>query len=55
MTKQLNSPGDNIRYRSPQIKVVSVKSRHVLCGSPVSQWQNGSDTEGGDMNEDGGW
>ena len=53
---QINSAGDDIRYDSPQVKVLVFKSRHVLCQSPVTQWEQGSDTEGGDMNEnENGW
>ena len=52
---QINNAGDNIRYDSPQVKVVVFKSRHVLCQSPVTLYEKGSDTNGGDMDEEGGW
>ena len=52
---QINNAGDNIRYDSPQVKVLVFKSRHVLCQSPVTPWEQGSDTDGGDMDKEGGW
>lgn len=37
MTDQVNSAGDNIRYTSPQVKVLDVKMHHVLCQSPGNE------------------
>ncbi len=49
MTEQLIAQDDIIRYSSPQIKVVSVKSRCVLCGSlfgepDVNDYNEGSNS-----------
>ena len=49
MTKQFNNAGDYIRYKSPQVKVISVKTRHVLCVSPfgepgVNDYNDGSNS-----------
>ena len=52
---QINNAGDNIRYKSPQVKVVVLNSRHVLCQSHVTLYEKGSDTNGGDMDEEVGW
>ena len=51
MTDQVNSAGDNIRYKSPQVKVVEVKAQRVLCGSldgspSNNPWSSGSDSTG---------
>lgn len=56
---QINSAGKNIRYESPQVKVLVFKSRHVLCQSPfgepgVDDYNEGSSSHfgfGGDDDE----
>ena len=41
-----NASCQALRYRSPQVKVVEVKARGILCQSPVvNEWNPGSDSE----------
>lgn len=55
MTDQIKKAGGSIRYKSPQVKVLGVKMHQVLCQSPVSPWEQGSDTVGGNMDDENGW
>ena len=59
MTEQINNAGDIVRYICPQVKVVSARSRRVLCGSSfgdpsVNDYDEGSSSHfgfGGDDDE----
>ena len=58
MTEQVNNTGDNIRYKSPQVKVVNIATRnHILqsslYGSPgVTDYEDGSNSNYGFGDED---
>ena len=47
------------RYVPPRSKIVMISTRsHIMqVSNPVGQWNDGSHTEGGDMDEgeNGGW
>ena len=49
-----NASNQGLRYTSPRVKVVGIKSQGVLCGSDPSLagWNNdGSHSDGGEMME----
>ena len=49
-----NASNQGLRYTSPRVKVVEIKSQGVLCGSDPSLtgWGNGSESDGGEMIEE---
>lgn len=44
-----NASDRGLRYKSPRVKVVEVMTQGILC---LSGWNNGSDSDGGDMEGD---
>ena len=49
-----NASNHGLRYTSPQVKVVEVNARGIMCQSPgVNGYENGSNSDGGEMGEEG--